>query len=657
MNDLERRVKAILDADAAKAPRVSAPPDLRRRVHRRQAKSGALVAFTAATAVIVVIGGLRVVAPLGDVKQPAGVGSPRTRTSTVNGVTISYPDDWAVATLSSDVSLGEGSVADGEVIVGHDVLFLSNTEPAAGASGFFPLGCNAPPDGSVALLLRDFGDAPAALGLEHRPWPATPSDGYPQRPGDETGSCPPATPIRSASWLASGRLFEAILVGQPGPSLDRLLEAYRTMTFSDAPSWRLPAAPDGSIISSPRWVIESGEAPGQDWNLLAYATRYPLAPSRVCLGLDINGVAVDQMCDLDLAWEEQTSFESRVIRVRIGRVSTTYVYGGISPPDAVITAEMAEGSAATIEPARVTTMPASLDVPFVAGISVSPGRPEGVIRVTDPRSGSLGVSPVFGADGNVLLPVAGAQGTESVQHLALDERWAPPVSHEGGSTVMPVTFPDGSTAELVYPSELGLEELSVAPYTHGTLKQGSDPCGWPVDATRHDPHESWVSGDAPLATHLRNDGGIVELWQGRRSHEPYNYLIYRFGSWNVLVGCRSQEVISGPLVAWANNLGGHETSDGLLVVTGLPPLAVPAVPHEGTTIQFSGKDLFFELRISQADCRGPADPGVGDGVVQLCVEPAGNVFLYAVALRPAAETFLEGLVADLEIRNFRSGYF
>ncbi|HEX7248006.1 MAG TPA: hypothetical protein VF351_07895 [Actinomycetota bacterium] len=381
-------------------------------------KSGTLVALAAVTAVAVVAGGLRIVAPLGDAKEPAGIGSPRTRTSTVSGVTISYPDDWPLAMLGSDTSIGEGSVADGEVIVGHDVLFLSNTEPAVGSSDFFPLDCSMPPEGTVALLLRDFGAAPAALGLEHRPWPATPRDGYPER-SDDVAFCLPATPIRSASWLASGRLFEAIIVGQPGPALDRLLEAYRTMTFGEAPSWNPSTAPDGSVIATPRWVLESGEMPGQHWNLLAYATRYPLAPTRVCLGLDINGIAADQMCDLDLAMEEDgasTAFETRVIRTRADGNLTTYVYGGISPTDGVITSEMTEESTVPIEPVRVSTMPASFDVAFAAGISVSPGRPEGMIRIVDPRTGSFGASPVFGPDAIVSLtePDTGTPGARTV---------------------------------------------------------------------------------------------------------------------------------------------------------------------------------------------------------------------------------------------------
>jgi len=125
--------------------------------------------------------------------------------------------------------------------------------------------------------------------------------------------------------------------------------------------------------------------------------------------------------------------------------------------------------------------------------------------------------------------------TPSPSYLALGERWAPPTYQEGDRTVMPVTFPDGTTAELVYPPELGLEDLSVYPYTFA--EGGPSECGWSVSATRYDPLVEWVKGDAPLTRYLRQDGTAVALWEGTRDHAPYHFLVYRFGPWSVLVPC------------------------------------------------------------------------------------------------------------------------
>jgi hypothetical protein len=50
---------------------------------------------------------------------------------------------------------------------------------------------------------------------------------------------------------------------------------------------------------------------------------------------------------------------------------------------------------------------------------------------------------------------------------SVSSRFVPQTYVEGQRLVMPVTFPDGSTAELVYPPDLGLEEFSIQPYSSG----------------------------------------------------------------------------------------------------------------------------------------------------------------------------------------------
>jgi hypothetical protein len=49
----------------------------------------------------------------------------------------------------------------------------------------------------------------------------------------------------------------------------------------------------------------------------------------------------------------------------------------------------------------------------------------------------------------------------------LKARFEPKTYSEGDSMVMPVTFPDGTTAELVYASELHLSRMRVQPYSSG----------------------------------------------------------------------------------------------------------------------------------------------------------------------------------------------
>jgi hypothetical protein len=246
-----------------------------------------------------------------------------------------------------------------------------------------------------------------------------------------------------------------------------------------------------------------------------------------------------------------------------------------------------------------------------------------------------------------------ASGTPSPTYLAESERWAPPTYREGGHTVMPVTFPDGTTAELVYAADLGLEELSVYPDTFA--EGGPRACGWTVHATRYDPHLGWVTGDAPLARHVTQDGAAVALWGGTRDHLPYNSLVYRFGSWSVLVLCKGS-TFDEDLAMLAERLHGFEAPDGLLVLEGTPPLVLhPWRDQNAPALRLSGTDIVIDLRPLSDQCDPATDWGgdmaPGDGVVQWCVQPQGRIWLYANGFSAEGKGFLQRLVSELEIRN------
>jgi hypothetical protein len=221
---------------------------------------------------------------------------------------------------------------------------------------------------------------------------------------------------------------------------------------------------------------------------------------------------------------------------------------------------------------------------------------------------------------------------------------------------MPITFPDGTTAELRYPPELPLEEqLSVYPDTFAA--GGPQACGWSVHATRHDPTDGWVTGSGPLARFARADGTIVELWDGGKSSEPHDYLLLPVDSWTVLVPCRwngdwDREEVS----VWSENVHGHESPDGLLVLTGTPPLDVhPFGDRNGPTVRFSNEDLVVDLTVAPDACRdGSNDRGLADDTVQWCIQPSGGIWLYATMFTAGAEKLLRGIVEDLQVLDVRS---
>ncbi|MCD6020452.1 MAG: hypothetical protein K0R20_162 [Actinomycetia bacterium] len=212
---------------------------------------------------------------------------------------------------------------------------------------------------------------------------------------------------------------------------------------------------------------------------------------------------------------------------------------------------------------------------------------------------------------------------------------------------MPVTFPDGTTAEIVYPPDLRLEELSVYPDTYS--EGGPEACGSTVHATRHDPLVGWIRGSEPLAEHLRQDDTVVALWEGTRDNEPYNYLVYRFGSWSALVPCTWSRQIEGDLAMLAENLDGFETREGLLVLDGRRPLVLHPW-RDAASLFISSKDVILDLRSQCDPARQTVDKNPQDGVIQWCMDPAG-IYLYANGFTPQGRDYLQRLVKELEVRN------
>lgn len=242
----------------------------------------------------------------------------------------------------------------------------------------------------------------------------------------------------------------------------------------------------------------------------------------------------------------------------------------------------------------------------------------------------------------------------SPRYLGPDERWAPPVHRDGDLVVMPITFPDGTTAELRYPPELSLEERFNA-YPDTFAAGGPQACGSSVHATRHDPKVGYVIGSEPLARFTRQDGSFAELWDGEPLSEPHDYLLIRFDSWTAVIPCRwngdwDREEVS----VWSENVHGHESADGMLVLTATPPLEVH--PYEGSpTVRFSNRDLVLDLTVAPDECRLSSDDrGVGDGTVQWCIQPSGGIWLYATIFTAKAEKLLRGIVDDLQVLDVRS---
>jgi hypothetical protein len=230
---------------------------------------------------------------------------------------------------------------------------------------------------------------------------------------------------------------------------------------------------------------------------------------------------------------------------------------------------------------------------------------------------------IFGppiAAGNAFLAFAIGPGERSrllayrppVGNEAKATLFVPAVSQDGDFVRMPVVFPDGSEATLVYPAKLQLAELGVQPDV--SYRRTGDPEKWfPIVFVhgRDAPISSFVDRSGPIRLVNHSSGG-VEVWkfnqrwirrfeQQGMDHPAAHWIRFRLPSWTVLVAIgREQQWID--VLA---DLTVRETSAGFPVVEPSGSIAL----NEGHS-DAGGPQLAFG--------DGIADPGIftnGDTIV------------------------------------------
>lgn len=166
--------------------------------------------------------------------------------------------------------------------------------------------------------------------------------------------------------------------------------------------------------------------------------------------------------------------------------------------------------------------------------------------------------------------------------------------------VMPVTFPDGTRAELVYEPELDLRSFRVQPFSSGYIPGfGRDFVVY--DRPLVDVLESF--DDAELLTEYENGrGGTVGFW--RLPHGLY--LAFEFGSWTVLVyDYGDAQMSQDDRELWATSFHGRKTNDGFLVLDSEPPLTLArAGEHAGPELDFwSRAEHLRGILLFPGECR------------------------------------------------------
>ena len=259
MNDLERKLREVLDEDARRVPTPSSAPErLARSVHRRQSVFVGLIGLGAAAAVAgVVTGATMLVSQVND-QEPAGAGP--TTIGTLDGVTITYPSAWQL--IDPDRAGLNGSPMMSESPLPRIVLALAPTEAPE------TFGCPGRVGGGAAPLLMTIQEEPLAVqGSAAVPWPVELES---MNVDASESACYPDWEFLRAGWTASGRSFEARVGLSPVASKDEreaLLAAFGSMTFS----------PAGRGVTAA--VLGDGIAGGEPWTLFAQRTEGGLSLS------------------------------------------------------------------------------------------------------------------------------------------------------------------------------------------------------------------------------------------------------------------------------------------------------------------------------------------------------------------------------------------
>jgi hypothetical protein len=270
MNETEdRRIQELREIFRRREGDVAAggppPPFVRRRARRRQIGTVAVAAMVSVALVAGSVVGLRALG-VTDEAQPAGPGP--TTTTTVSGITITYPEAW----FAADPGAVGVEPADGERTLPSLVLSLTRDDPTIEGV----LGCPAMAAVPPGQLLMTVQETPLALsGEAARPWPV---ELEPWGVDAGASGCYGGWTFLRAVWTAAGRSFDA-RVGFDGDASeadrDAMSTAFASMSFNShsVATGESVTLGSGTAFDSTTWSLTaSREADGICWTLETEST-------------------------------------------------------------------------------------------------------------------------------------------------------------------------------------------------------------------------------------------------------------------------------------------------------------------------------------------------------------------------------------------------
>jgi len=266
-----------------------------------------------------------------------------------------------------------------------------------------------------------------------------------------------------------------------------------------------------------------------------------------------------------------------------------------------------------------------------------------------------------------LLKGGSSKAPQQQQQSTITTKFVPPTSNSGGKTDIPITFTDGTTADVLHDSSVDLAGLGVSLIDSGAMGQFArggrqfqidhGGASFVADSTQ----EKTTKG-------LSGAGGLSVPVLPAPSDTPGNYLDFVIKDWRVGVweGTDNDQMSSSDDANWAANMSGTETPSGFLVLTGKDPLKLtPFGSPDGPSLTFG--DIFSTgVLLVPGTCLPPAGDGVSNNAqgVPVRISQIANghyegdlCFAKAKmeALVYGAQDFVNSVTGSLEITNIKPG--
>ena len=226
--------------------------------------------------------------------------------------------------------------------------------------------------------------------------------------------------------------------------------------------------------------------------------------------------------------------------------------------------------------------------------------------------------------------------------------------------VLPLTFPDGSSVVLRYPSELRLAQSGVQPDVD--LAWDGRWIGAFVFA-HGGPYSEFLGAERPLAVHRAGDSDVEE-WPARqglrgRAQNTERWLLYRLPSWTVHVPLNDHT----PVAAVIQALSITQTAEGFVTVHARAPAELPRGAGEagGSQLAFGDQhpsaDMILggrSLVVAPYSCDQPGrEISLGGTFGSACLLDSLVVRVQVFRGTPAEKQFVELLIEEVEAYDMR----